>query len=123
MEGGRVDTYNLTLGLGAFIDTTITDSDPTTQNNLTVNVRDQILFNNEAVLTDNALHLDYYTKRVFWSIVPDGQGGVSIAIYLTSVHYTPSVFFGANEDITLASAFAFSQTIVDRPTATQQARL
>jgi hypothetical protein len=120
---GASDTYNLTLGLGAFIDTTISDSDPTTQNNLTVNVRDQILFNNEAVLTDDALQLDYYTRRVFFEFLNDGRD--TTTSYITSVHYTPSVFFSANVDITLASAFAFSQTIENRPNAaqTQQATI
>ena len=121
---GAKDTYNLTLGVGAFIDVAVEDSDTTTQNDLTVNVRDRALFNNQVTLTDNALHLDYYTLVDYLDAIPlVTYGNPEYYAFSSSVHYTPSVMFGANENVTFASARAFTQTIVDRPTAPQAATI
>ncbi len=122
---GASDTYNLTLGLGAFIDVTVEDSDTTTQNELTVNVREGDVFNNQATLTDSALHLDYYTFGDFIDYIPAHTYGnaYDYSSSSASVHYTPSVYFGANDNVTFATAFAFSQTIIDRPAAPQPATL
>ncbi len=103
--GGASDTYSITLGVGAFVDVSVDDSDPTTQNTLTVNVRDGNLVNNIATLTDNALHLDYYTEVVWQDFLPAFGSGYDYSAYTSSVHYTPTVTFGANEDITFGSAF------------------
>ncbi len=123
--GGAKDTYNITLGVGAFIDVSVNDSDPTTQNNLTVNVRDGNLVNNIATLTDNLLHLDYYTDVDFEDFLPKFETGLSYdySDASSSVHYTPTVTFGSNEDITFATAFPFIQTIIDRPTGPQKASI
>ena len=56
--GGASDTYNITLGIGAFIDVTVNDTDTSTQNSLTVNDRDSVLRNNRVVLTENELQLE-----------------------------------------------------------------
>ena len=123
--GGASDTYNLTLGVGAFLDVAVADSDPTTQNKLTVNVRDGYLVNNKATLNDSALNLDYYTEVDFEDFIPEGVGG-TLSYYSddsSSVHYTPTVTFGNNDDITLASGAPFIQTIVNRPSATQKANI
>src|SRR5262249_40357293 len=61
---GASDTYTTNLGLGGFLDVDVSDSDTTTQNNLTVNFRDRGLIGTSAVLTNNSLHLDYYTELV-----------------------------------------------------------
>lgn len=123
--GGASDAYSITMGVGAFIDVSVNDSDPTTQNSLTVNVRDGNLVNNMATLTDNSLHLDYYTDVVFEDFLPKFETGLSYdySDFSSSVHYTPTVTFGANEDITFASAFPFIQTIVNRPSAPQKASI
>ena len=123
--GGASDTYNITLGVGAFIDVAVADSDPTTQNKLTVNVRDGYLVNNKATLNDSALNLDYYTDVNFEDFIPEGVGGTMsyYSDFSSSVHYTPTVTFGNNDDITLASGAPFIQTIVNRPTATQKANI
>ena len=99
------------------------DSDPTTQNKLTVNVRDGNLVNNVATLTDNLLHLDYYTDVDYEDFLPKFETGLSYdySDFSSSVHYTPTVTFGSNEDITFATAFPFIQTIVNRPTGPQKA--
>ena len=123
--GGASDAYSITIGVGSFVDVSVDDSDPTTQNPLTVNVRDGHVINNIATLTDNALHLDYYTEVVFEDFLPKIETGLSYdySDYSSSVHYKPTVTFGVNEDITLASAFPFIQTIVNRPAASQKANI
>lgn len=123
--GGAADTYNITLGVGAFIDISVNDSDPTTQNKLTVNVRDGYLVNNIVTLTDNAVHLDYYTDRDYEDALPQIVTGLDYyySDYSSSVHYTPTVTFGTNDDITFASASPFIQTIVDRPIGPQKASI
>ena len=123
--GGASDTYNITLGVGAFLDVAVDDSDPTTQNKLTVNVRDGYLVNNKATLNDSALNLDYYTDVDYEDALPQIVTGLSYyySDFSSSVHYTPTVTFGNNDDITLASGAPFIQTIVNRPTATQKANI
>ncbi len=123
--GGAKDTYNITLGVGAFIDVSVNDSDPSTQNNLTVNVRDGYLVNNTATLTDNLLHLDYYTDVDFEDALPQALTGLDYyySDYSSSVHYTPTVTFGSNEDITFGMATPFIQTIIDRPSGPQKANI
>ncbi len=121
---GASDTYNLTLGLGAFIDVSVEDSDLANQNALTVNVRDSVLIDNQIVLNDNALHLDYYTRVVFLDAIPvGGQFQDEFFGFSSSVHYTPSVLFGANDNVTFASALPFFQTTVNRPIAPQVATI
>jgi hypothetical protein len=118
--GGASDSYTITLGVGAFVDVTVDDSDAANQNGLTVNVRDSVLAMNQVVLTDNAVHLDYYTEVVFHDALSTGGSGTwNYFAYSSSVHYTTSVFFGANMDVTFASALPFVQTIVNRPSAPQ----
>ena len=132
---GASDTYNSTLGLGGFLDVTVDDSDAATQNSLTVNVRDLVLQPQSALLTDNALHLDYYTSTsllgllylyggTYYPFQPLPNGNFPTFGYSTaSVHYSPTVRFGANVDITLASARLFKQTTINRPTAPQHASI
>ena len=120
--GGASDTYSITLGIGAFIDMTVNDTDTGTQNLLKVNVRDSVLRNNRVVLTDNELQLDYYSATIFRDFIPIG-GGQYLTGYWTSAHYTPTVHFGANNEFTFATAFAFGQTTINRPLAAQSAHI
>ena len=64
----------------------------------------------ELAFTDNSLQLDYYTHAYLWSHV-----SISTAIYhhvgtyMSSVHYTPTVTFGANVSPTVRTAIPFAQ--------------
>jgi hypothetical protein len=122
--GGASDTYNITLGIGGFIDVSVDDTDTTNQNSLTVNVHDSVLRNNRVVLTDNALQLDYYTATILNAVVPYGLSNNIQYVYgyWTSAHYTPTVHFGANNDFKFVTAFPFLQTTVNRPLAPQAAK-
>ena len=111
---GASDDYDLDVGLGSFLDITIDDTDAATQNSLRTDFLDAGLLPHKATLTDNSLNLEFYTPSLFF--VSSGVYNVAQA-----VRYTPTIFFGDNTDITLTSAFPFKQTIIDRPTAPQNA--
>ena len=59
---GASDDYHIGLGLGNFLDITINDSDTTTQNTLEVDFQDTQLLADRAVLTDNSLQVEYFTR-------------------------------------------------------------
>ena len=131
---GASDSYAIRIGVGSVIDVTVDDSDATTQNTLTVNFRDVQLFNQQLVLTDNQLHFEYFTAPIDfgqlwlhagnWTSFDPGIGNSpSYSYYSSSVFYSPTVFFGANTDITLNSASFFQETIVNRPVAPQNATI
>ncbi len=111
--GGASDTYDITMGVGSFVDVTVNDTDLSTQNVLTVDIRDSNLIKNIATLSDNALHLDYYSSVVFHDLIPRGINGDYVLSYTSSVHYLTSVYFQGNNNVTFASSVPFAQTIVD----------
>jgi hypothetical protein len=125
---GASDQYHVASGLGTFIDITIDDTDPTTQNSATVDARqiatsgsNVALLNREVTITDNSIHVDYYTPI---QLVPvTFTYPHEYHFYFGSVHYSPTVYFGANTDITFAAAQPFDQTIIDRPFAPQAATI
>ncbi len=113
--GGASDTYDITMGVGAFVDVTVNDTDTSTQNSVSVNVRDSNLVNNIATFSDNSLILDYYTYVVFHDLIPVGLPNQVkyVSSFASSVHYVTSVFFQGNNFITFASGAPFAQTIVN----------
>ncbi len=117
--GGASDTYYVTLGVGSFVNVTVNDTDTASQNELTVQVFDSNLVYNTATLTDNSVQLDYYTDVVFQDFIPVGITGLYRSSSTSSAHYTTSVFFGANDNLTFGSPVQFIQTIINRPTAPQ----
>ena len=114
--GGASDSYDITMGVGAFVDVTVNDTDLSTQNQLTVSVRDSNLIKNIATLTDSALHLDYYTSVVFHDLIPifSGSQVQYVSSFASSVHYQTAVYFQGNNNVTFASAAPFVETVVDR---------
>ena len=61
--------------------------------------------------------MEYYTPiQYVWT-------GTSSYDILASVAYAPTVFFGANTDITFATAYPFEQTIVNRVAGLQNATI
>ena len=113
--GGASDAYSLTLGLGAFLDIGINDSDASTVNSLAVNVLDSVLENKSLTISDNAVELDYYTNAAYFSsTLNPGQ-----YLFFSSVHYTPTVSFTNNFSLAVTTAFAFLETTINRPTSTQ----
>ena len=72
--------------------------------------------NDRVTLTDTSLKVEYYTPIV--AFVDAYQD-----LYASSVAYAPTVFFGANTDITFASAEPFEQTIVNRVSGPQAATI
>jgi uncharacterized repeat protein (TIGR01451 family) len=113
---GGADQYHIAVGLGSFLDITIVDSDPTTQNSLLIDSRQAGLVNHRAILTDNSLHLEFYTPVTQWF---DGFK----YWHDLSVSYAPSFYFGANTDVTFAGVAPFVETIVNRPIAPQNASI
>ena len=118
---GESDQYNINPGLGSFLDIRIEDSDSTKQNSLLVSYTDTTLLSYRATLTDNSLRLDYYTPLQFKSY----ELGIETVLDRgpASVAYSPTVFFGANTDITFGTTALFQQTIVNRPAAPQKATI
>jgi hypothetical protein len=115
---GASDTYNITQGLGSFLDIEVRDSDLSTRNTVNVDFRHPGLLPQQATLTNNVLRLNYFTPIThftdFW-----WNGGFFdylnyFHFYSTSVAYAPGVFFGANVDITLRTGRPFQETIIDR---------
>ncbi|MCC7085315.1 MAG: VCBS repeat-containing protein [Pirellulales bacterium] len=109
---GASDNYDVDVGLGSFLNITVDDSDPTTQNTLHTNFLDGALLPHKATLTDNSVNLEFYTQSNF---------SPTYGVYYNyqAVKYTPTIFFGDNIDITLHSAYPFKQVVVDRPRAPQ----
>ena len=108
------------MGVGAFVDVTVNDTDLSTQNQVTVSVRDSNLIKNIATLTGSAIHLDYYTSVVFHDLIPVGlpQNIQYVSSFASSVHYLTSVYFQGNNNVTFASAVPFVETVVDRSVGT-----
>jgi hypothetical protein len=115
---GGADQYQIHVDLGSFLDIVIDDSDPTAQNALLIDSRQSGFVNHRATLTDNALHLDFYTPvtYVYYGL------SQKYADYL-SVRYSPTVYFGPNTDVTFTTAGPFIQTTVNRPVAPQKASI
>ena len=116
---GASDTYNITQGLGSFLDIEIRDSDLSTQNTVNVDFRNPLLLPQTATLTNNVLRLNYFTPMThfetrFWDGIRFTGGPNTRNFYSTSVAYTPAVFFGANVDLTFRTGRPFQQTIIDR---------
>jgi hypothetical protein len=116
--GGASDSYSINLGLGAFIDVGITDTDSSSTNPLTVSTGDGSLIYNTLKFTDTAIELDYYTQSYLWSNYPSNYH-----VYMTSVHYTPTVTFSGNIVPSVQTAIPFDHVAIDRPLATQAAQL
>ena len=119
--GGASDTYSITLGLGAYLDVAVNDSDASTVNSVSVSLRDSVLVNKSLAINDNSVQLDYYTNAYYYSaLIPDSHGNRDY-IYFSSVHYRPTVTFNNNIAIAVNTAFAFLDTTINRPSATQAA--
>ncbi len=112
---GGSDQYQVVLGLGTFLNVTVADSDPSTQNSLVVDARQTGFFNDRVTLTDTSLKVEYYTP-ILYMYYPSAH-------YASSVAYAPTIFFGANTDITFATAYPFEQTIIDRVAGPQNATI
>ena len=142
---GASDTYTVDVGLGSFIDVSVQDSDAATQNSLITNFNSLgfTLIPAKLTLTDNRVQFEYYTAAtslglvysrdggVTWSFIPTGIfGEIQSSLNVSSVVYSPNVYFGNNVDVTvsantqgtLAPAF-FYETVIDRPAAPQTAKL
>ncbi len=113
---GGSDQYHVALGLGTFLNVTVADSDPSTQNSLVVDSRQTGFFNDRVTLTDTSLKVEYYTPIQYVWTGTDSYDYASVA-------YSPTVFFSANTDITFATADPFEQTIVNRVAGLQAAAI
>jgi hypothetical protein len=114
---GGADQYHIAVGLGSFLDIVIDDTDPTTQNSLLIDSRKSGFINHRAILTDNSLHLEFYTP------ITAVHYGLGRYVNYMSVSYSPTFYFGANADVTFAAAAAFVETTINRPAAPQNASI
>ena len=117
---GSSDDYNISLGLGSFIDVKVEDSDTSTQNTLDVDFRHPLLLPYEATLANDFLRLKYFTPiyhfdALHWNGVSYNTTGYHF--YTSSVTYAPAVYFGGNVDIALRTGREFQQTVVNRTSA------
>jgi hypothetical protein len=116
--GGAADTYDLTLGLGAYIDVDVADTDQSSVNALAINLRDSVLYYQGLTVTDNSVEFDYYTQATYFSSTIDGH-----YLYFSSNHYTPTVSYSANSNLVVNSYQRFVNTSINRPTATNSMTL
>ncbi len=115
--GGASDTYSINLGVGAFIDVAVNDTDTSSTNALTVATGDGSLLYNSLNFTDTTVELDYYTGSFYYG------GGLGYSYFTTSVHYAPTVTFSGNVVPSIQAAIPFQHTTIDRPLASQAAQL
>ncbi|MCC7084995.1 MAG: putative Ig domain-containing protein [Pirellulales bacterium] len=132
---GGSDTNHIGLGLGSFLDITVNDSDVTTRNTLLTDFRDLNLGVVNTTLTDNSLQLQYHTLPAFLSILylyggtyyfydPSLGGGLpTFGLFGASVFYSPTVFFSANVDVTLAAPRLYDNITINRPAAPNSAAI
>ncbi len=123
--GGASDAYAIHLGVGAFIDVEVTDTDVSTINSLSVFTQDRSLFYNTFNFTDTAIQLDYYTQTYRYTTITGGVGyyEYDAEVWHTSVHYTPTVRFSPNIAPKLQVASPYLQATINRPIAAQAAEL
>jgi hypothetical protein len=112
---GGADQYHVAVGLGSFLDIVMDDTDSTTQNSLLIDSRKLGFINHRAILTDNSLHLEFYTP------ITAVNYGLGRYVNYMSVSYSPTFYFGANSDVTFAAADPFVETTINRPAAPQNA--
>ena len=76
--GGASDSYALNLGLGAFIDVAVSDTDVSSTNALTISTSEGNLIYNTLNFTDTTVELDYYTMAYLWSSYHRAQHVLSV---------------------------------------------